>query len=222
MRTDTLRRTLCADCTARYATETVHRSGTCQHSSDTAWLPLRRADTDVPADSLDRSPRVSIVELAQLFVQGRDLYRALTARAEAWSLNDDQRRYLYPLTKPWGGVTYKRDGGTIDVRDDSAIGGEVRCAQGNYAVAIRPRGADPVSVSFDDTSFDALTDALRTFTTRAPFIGVFRDELKRTIDVDPVAIVQTRREADALGVYCGSTGGAYCFANGLGYWAPVL
>lgn len=210
MNVNTLRPTLCADCTANHAVVTVHRSGTCRHSSDTAFSPLRRADIDVPAESLSRSPRLREVELCQLFIQGRALYRRLTRR-DAWQLLGRSVDHAsYQIRTSWGGGTYDPDG--------------VVLPSTGYAVAIRPRAHRQVSVSFatmtDDLS--ALTLALQSFTTRAPYVGVFRDDLSQRIDIDPVAIVESRREADALGVYCGSTGGAYNYADGLGYWAPVL
>jgi hypothetical protein len=218
MRTLVRPATICADCTAKYATLTPWHEGGCDHSSDSDFRPLTRADVDVPAESLDRSPRVSVVELAQLFVEGRYLYRELTALQDPWSLSEDQFTYALRRTvKPWDGVTFKRSGGTADVMTD---GYGTRCAHGDYAVAIRPRGASQVSIPLGDPV--ALERVTREFTARAPFIGVFRDEVARRIDVDPVAIVRSRRAADALGVYCGSTGGAYRYSDGLGYWAPVL
>lgn len=207
MRNQPLRQTLCADCTAKYAVVTVHRSGNCDHNHNTAFLPLRRADTFVPAESLERSPRVSEVELSQLFVEGRDLYLQLTRR--------DRWKTTVPLvihavhnavTVPWGGVTLSADG--------------VENFDTGYAVSIRPKVFLPVSVPIGDTA--GLTDALDKFSTSAPYIGVFRDELKHAVEIDHVAVVENRRHADALGVYCGSTGGACNLADGLGYWAPVL
>lgn len=198
--------TICAVCTANLfrpvIADTPWSRGHCQHDERDAFTPMTLADLDVPAESLERVTVADYVVLARLFVQGKRLFFDLT-RSEAWELTVPAHVIRDMRHGAWAGGTFNRSFEEVDPAD-------------GYAVAIRPRGADPIRVPFDREAESV------TISTRAPYVGVFADTGSRTVDVDPVAIVATRLEADALGVYCRATGGAYNFADGLGYWAPVL
>jgi len=106
---------------------------------------------------------------------------------------------------PWGGATISADGFMVPDGADA------------YAVAISPT----VSV-FENSSFPTFVrafDAVMADMSDTNYIGVFHDDVKKTIDFNVVAVVDTRAEVDAL--YAAGVpmpGGAYNFATGDGYW----
>jgi hypothetical protein len=191
---------ICAACTARYATVTDHGQHPCDHDASHLLAPLARQDLSIPTGSEDRAPRVDIVTLSQLWEQGREAY----ARLSRYSWRPDGRAVdeaRSAVRQPWGGVTLAPSGPVV--------------RSTGYAVAIRARLAQPLSFPIGDTF-------TLPHVVAAPYLGVFRDEEAGRIDIDPVAIVDTLREAQALSVYCRATGGAYDFATGNGFWAPTL
>jgi hypothetical protein len=106
---------------------------------------------------------------------------------------------------PWGGATISADGFMVPDGADA------------YAVAISPT----VSV-FENSTFATFVrafDAVMADMSDTNYIGVFHDDVKKTIDFNVVAVVDTRAEVDAL--YAAGVpmpGGAYHFATGDGYW----
>ena len=191
---------ICTACTARYARVTDHGQHPCDHDSSHVLAPLARQDLDITPGSEDRAPRVDIVTLCQLWEQGRTAY----ARLSRYSWRPDGRAVdeaRSAVRQPWGGVTL-------------APSGVVTRSEG-YAVAMRAPLAHPLSYAIGEPF--TLPEIVA-----APYLGVFRDEEAGRVDVDPVAIVSTLREAQALSVYCRATGGAYNFADGNGYWTPTL
>lgn len=200
----------CAACTSRYATRFDFRQGTCDHDSTAILNALTRSDLSIPDASLDRAPRVDVVTLSTLHMIGRDLYRT-----HATFRDSDDRRTWSPRRQDLDTVvasTFERFGGVTLGPD-----GPVDPSTG-YAVTVRRPGIRPESYALDHVPWDALL----VREVSSPYLGVFRDDSGApVVDVDPVAIVSTLREAQALGVYCASTGGAYNFADGLGYWTPT-
>lgn len=202
----------CAACTARYGQRLSFRVGLCDHDSTAILNPLNPSDLTAGGTGVvaERTPRLSIVELATLHMIGRNLWRTHATFRDA-----DDRRTWSPRRQDLDTVvasTFERFGGVTLGPD-----GPVDPSTG-YAVTVRRPGIRPESYALDRVPWDALL----VREVSAPYLGVFRDDSGApVVDVDPVAIVSTLREAQALGVYCASTGGAYNFADGLGYWTPT-
>jgi hypothetical protein len=107
--------------------------------------------------------------------------------------------------KMWGGATISADGFMVPDGIDA------------YAVAISPTVSVFESASF--ATFAAAFDAVMADMGDDDYIGVFHDEATGTIEINRVAVVNTRAEVDAL--YAAGNpmpGGAYHFATGDGYW----
>jgi hypothetical protein len=120
------------------------------------------------------------------------------------------------VRKPWGG-------GTIDGHTGSAL------PQGadKYALSVKPRGMHSISIpehaSYPDFSraMDQAKDEFRPALERRGFyLGIFHDDDLNRIDIDPVAVVDTPEEVEAIGAYTRAIGGAYHFRTGDGYWPP--
>jgi hypothetical protein len=106
---------------------------------------------------------------------------------------------------PWGGATISADGFMVPDGADA------------YAVAISPTVSVFETASF--LTFVAAFNAVMTGMGDNDYIGVFHDDVKRTIDFNVVTVVSTTAEVDAL--YAAGVqmpGGAYHSATGNGYW----
>jgi hypothetical protein len=114
----------------------------------------------------------------------------------------------------WRGVT-------IDTHTGEAI-----APTDGYAVTARTPGQAEISVPENATEDEfnaAVQQAIATYPQLANEgmnLGVFHDDRKGTIDIDPTVVVATTHEVDAIVAYNGATGGAYDFSTGLGYWPP--
>lgn len=131
---------------------------------------------------------------------------ALTADAVSAMLDSAYRE----VRKSWGGVTVSLD--TLQSVPDGIDA---------YAVSLRPAGVPPVTIAEDagpDVFRHALSVALARFGAHAPYLGIWHDDDNGVIEFDPVDVVSTRAEVDALGAIYPVAGGAYHFATGLGYW----
>lgn len=120
------------------------------------------------------------------------------------------------VQQPWGGVTV-----------DTHSGDLVADGADRYAMSVKPGSLKSVSVPVDATreQFDAAMDqALDKFgpvlARQGYHLGVFHDADVPRIDIDPVAVVDTPYQVDAIGAYAHSIGGAYHFATGNGYFPP--
>ena len=77
----------------------------------------------------------------------------------------------------------------------------------------------------DEDTFNAMMDrAKEEYADKLKgsevYLGVFRDDKNNRIDFDPVTIVDTEEEVDALGAYTHAVGGAYDFSTGNGHFPP--
>lgn len=88
-----------------------------------------------------------------------------------------------------------------------------------YAVTVKEIDEETISIPAD-ADFNiferACMKACATF--NASYLGVFHDDVKGTIDFDPVEVVATMAEVDKLALDHNVVGGAYHFATGNGYW----
>jgi hypothetical protein len=109
------------------------------------------------------------------------------------------------VQKSWGGATIRQDGYMVPDGTDA------------YAVSVSPTVSIPESASF--LTFVAAFNGVMSKIDTGYYIGVFHDNVKRTIDFNMVTVVDTTAEVDAL--YAAGNpiqGGAYHFATGDGYW----
>jgi hypothetical protein len=116
----------------------------------------------------------------------------------------------------WGGVT-------VNAHTGKAIEG----APNAYALTVRPPGVHSVTVpkGADRATFDAAMDKSRirfsqVLSNENYHLGVFRDDAIDRIDIDPVVVVTDHHDVETIGAYTHAKGGAYNFADGLGYWPP--
>lgn len=173
---------------------------------------------------------VSLDEFNKLKAEGKDRLDALIQNKRPAVAFEDpgewsqvQRRAHDEVQKDWGGQT-------IDPRTGEAVHPET-----GYALAIRHPDEKQLSVPVG-ASKEALSaemdKAKATYADRlgadGVFLGVFRDDDEKRIDIDPVAIVDTPHEVETIGAHCHSIGGAYDFSSevngesgtGTGYFPP--
>lgn len=113
----------------------------------------------------------------------------------------------------WGGETIH-----------PATGKAINPSKG-YAVSIKTEGQSSVEIpagsrhaEFHQAMAKARHEFAPQLSKSGSYLGVFRQN--NTIQMDPVTIASTGREADAIGAASHSTGGAYNFGTGNGRYAP--
>ena len=118
---------------------------------------------------------------------------------------DKERAAYYECRESWGGATMRQGTGEFypDGKDAYAVTtGDTFSINENSSLAAFMRAVDKVAEDYPD----------------ATYIGVFHDDVKHTIDVNPVEVLNSRDEVDAFAETHTITGGAYHFATGDGYW----
>lgn len=120
------------------------------------------------------------------------------------------------LRQPWGGATY-----------DPATGHPVPDGADLYALTIRTPGKK--SVEIDEKASDgeigkAMDEARSRFadelTVKGAHLGVFHDDDTKSLNIDPVLVVDNMDDVETIGAYTHAVGGAYHFGTGDGYWPP--
>jgi hypothetical protein len=184
-----------------------------------------------PEDYLYMPPprEVSPEELQALKDMGRNMLesmrsgtgRSLEGMMRDW--NNVLNRAYASVQQPWGGMTINPETGR-DIRLSTSSG--IR-REGPFALSVKDPNQHTIEIPKDapQSVFNkAMADAVKAFpqlTGRDHYLGVFRDEDKGTIDFDPVAIVDTKLQAEALGAYTNAIGGAYDYATGDGVPPPI-
>ena len=122
------------------------------------------------------------------------------------NVNPDVHKLYDKVQESWGGDTInQKTGKSVPPKLDA------------YAVPL----TETESIS-DDASFDqfakAFAKAQQDFADE-PYIGIFHDDVKGTIDFNGATVVKTQEDVDAL-YEAGNPipGGAYHFKTGNGYW----
>lgn len=117
---------------------------------------------------------------------------------------------------PWGGVT-------IDAHTGQLLDGKADA----YAITVKPAGMHTVAVPENagpERFGQAMDLAKQTFRPvlerEGYYLGVFHDNDTGLIDIDPVLVVATLAEVEAIGAYTHAIGGAYHFASGEGFFPP--
>lgn len=175
------------------------------------------------AEARGDSRPVSAAEFHEIAARGRDQLQKMesdtspvTGLVSNWgSLTENA---WSEVQKPWGGVTI-----------DSHSGEPLAADADKYALTVKPPGVGSISVpegASEDQFAAAMNEALVKFRPileqSGHYLGVFHDDANHRIDIDPVVVVDTREEAEAIGAYTHNIGGAYNFADGNGYWPPHI
>jgi hypothetical protein len=116
----------------------------------------------------------------------------------------------------WGGATI-----------DSHTGKVISPNADVYAMSVKKPGMSTVSIaeSASQDDFHAAMDTAKEryseiLTNKQHGLGVFHDDVKKTIDFDPVLVVDNLHDVETIGAATHAIGGAYRFADGNGYWPP--
>lgn len=177
--------------------------------------------SDLSTADARRSREVSPQEFERIRAKGAVQYAHLQRRSapttgldKNWdSINEDA---FAQVSKDWGGATY-----------DAHTGEKLPDKLDAYALTVRPPGMDAVSIPEGSNKAD-FRKAMRQAKQRYQKIleranhhlGVFHDNDKGTIDIDPVVTVPTIDKVESIGAYTRATGGAYHFKSGNGFWPP--
>ena len=175
------------------------------------------------AEARGNSRPVTAAEFHQVASQGRDLMNAMEDnRSEISGLTGNwdaiRAQAFQAAQESWGGVTI--DAHTGELVPDGAD---------KFAVSVKPPGIGTISVpeGATEAEFDkAMDEALRRFGPLLEqdkyHLGIFHDDENHRIDIDPVVVVDSQAEAEAIGAYTHNIGGAYSFKDGNGYWPPHI
>jgi len=175
------------------------------------------------AEARGNSRPVSAAEFHDIATQGRDLLNKfedsrspITGLVSNWEGLRDQA--WEAVQQSWGGVTI--DAHTGDLVPDGAD---------RFAVSVKPPGIGTISIpeGASEAEFNQAMDrALQQFGQLLEgdqyHLGIFHDDENHRIDIDPVLVVDTQAEAEAIGAYTHNIGGAYRFSDGNGYWPPHI
>lgn len=195
-----------------------------EHGLSTSLGTTAASPTPITAaEARGNSRSVSAEEFYGLASQGRDMLQQMRQEASPvtglvsnWDSLKDQA--WSEVQQSWGGVT-------ID-----AHSGEV-LPQGadKYALTVKPPGIGSISVPEGATEAEfarAMDRALVEFRTllepSSSYLGVFHDDENGRIDIDPVTVVDTPQQVEAIGSYTHNIGGAYHFKTGDGFWPPHI
>jgi hypothetical protein len=173
------------------------------------------------AEARGNSRAVSAEEFQQLADEGRQMIERMKADKAPIDLAGKSFETLKASTfsevqKPWGGATI-----------DSHTGKPLQSDADAYAISVKPAGLETISVpeaasrpTFD-RAMDRGKEAFRVMLEpRQSYLGVFHDDDNHRIDIDPVVVVSTPHEVEAIGAYTHAIGGAYHFKTGDGYFPP--
>ena len=144
--------------------------------------------------------------LAALANYGERVLADAVVRSKA-ALSDAVLAYAYAMAAtPWGGVTISLATGRPIDRDSG------------YAVST----GGGVSMSFAASEDTFRDHVIRVASAAGHYVGVFHDDDKSTIDIDPVYVTDFELDAVAVAVARHSTGGVYDFSTGDAVWPPHL
>jgi hypothetical protein len=124
------------------------------------------------------------------------------------------------VQEKWGGITIDAHGG--------GIVSQVTQPPDPVSVSMRAEGQSSVVISAamgtadPGTLMAAMQQGQSQFadqlSAQGAALGVFRDELSGTIQIDPVLVVQGIATARDVGAFTGATGGAFRFVDSFGYY----
>ena len=179
----------------------------------------------ITADEMKDEPRsrgVSAEEFHSLAEKGKSQFEHIlrdTRPAHAFEDADTWTRVkgsAYRASRAsWGGQTI-----------DPATGQPIERDEG-FSVSVRRPGQPHISVpekADEETFNEAMNRARHEYAEQLGsaqcYLGVFRDDKKKTVDIDPVYIAKDTDEVESIGAYTHAVGGAYDFKTGNGYFPP--
>jgi hypothetical protein len=181
------------------------------------------------------SQAVTPEHFQQIAQKGHDYLAGTARKTSTAGLDADWegvKEHAWQKTREsWGGVTINSHTGE-DPSSGKDLGAAEAKRQGvghgldRYAVTARQPGQEQISVPENVSrhqfggAMDKARESYPQLGNRGHHLGVFHDDEKGTIDIDPVVVVRTRDMADAVGAASHSVGGAYHFASGNGAFAP--
>lgn len=179
---------------------------------------------------------MSMDGIQRLGAQGKallEVYKHNTAPTTGLDANwDALKEEMWDKTRTsWGGLTIDSHTGVpiTSLEDKYAVGAPEK-TPGEKVPAGTP-GAEhrTISIPIDSSKEDFMKAADQAKAKFAPQLkrqgynlGVFHDAEKGKIEFDPSIVVNSRHEAEAIGVYTHQRGGAYHFASGNGHFMPHL
>jgi predicted ABC-type ATPase len=175
------------------------------------------------AEARDEARAVSAAEFQGLAREGLNMIGTASASRQPTTGLDENWDKIKSDTyakvlKPWGGAT-------INPRTGAALPD----GADEYALTVKPHGMDKVSVpeGATEAEFSAAMDTARArfareLTKGSAHLGVFHDDDEGRIDIDPVMVVGTPHEVEAIGAYTHAIGGAYHFKTGDGFFPPYV
>lgn len=175
------------------------------------------------SEARGNSERLSLKEWLQREDRGRrllssyqDTTRPMTAFDQNWE--DIKKRAYQSAQAEWGGETI--DPVTGKNYDPS------NTETGSYAVTVRNPNQPTISVPENATqeqfnaAMDRAKEAYGQLEHPDHYLGVFHDNDLGRIDFDPVLIADSAKDAQDIGAYTGSKGGAFTYENFQGEFAP--
>lgn len=175
------------------------------------------------AEARGDSRPVSVAEFHEIAARGRDQLQKMESDTSpvtglASNFGSLTESAWQEVQKPWGGMT-------IDAHSGEPLASDAD----KYALTVKPPGVATISIpegASEDQFAAAMNEALVKFRPileqSGHYLGIFHDDDHHRIDIDPVVVVDTREEAEAIGAYSHNIGGAYNFADGNGYWPPHI
>jgi 2'-5' RNA ligase len=175
-----------------------------------------------PGEARGDSKKVTTQEFDDLADKGKQKYDSLLADKRQTTAFDDADKWATIRSGAYDAAQKKWGGQTLD----PATGRAIERSKG-FSLEVRAPGEKQLSVSedADEDTFNAMMDrAKEEYADKLQgsevYLGVFRDDDNHRIDFDPVTIVGTEEEVDALGAYTHAVGGAYNFSTGNGHFPP--
>jgi hypothetical protein len=175
----------------------------------------------------ERAREVPPEEFAQLAAQGKEKLAPRWENASEPEIASGE--VLATLkTEAWDSVQEEWGGMTVDAHNAQVIDPDE-----GFALTVKHPGMETVTVPIgaSQEDFDAgMDEAMQRFggDENGPLwmdgahLGVFRNEDTGTYDFDPVLVLDSVEEVEQVGAYTHSVGGAYSYADGLGYWPPYV
>jgi 2'-5' RNA ligase len=175
-----------------------------------------------PGEARGDSKQVTPQEFDALAERGKEHYERLLADKRPTTAFDDDDKWATIRSGAFDAAQKSWGGQTIDPETGRAIERST-----GYSLEVRAPGEKQLSVpeDADEATFNAMMDKAREeyadkLEGSEVYLGVFRDDDNNRIDFDPVTIVVTTAEVDALGAYTHAVGGAYDFSTGNGHFPP--
>jgi hypothetical protein len=175
------------------------------------------------SEARGNSRPVPAEEFYQLATQGRDMLQqmregksAITGLTGKW--DKIKVGAWAEVQKSWGGMTV-----------DAHTGRALPDGADKYALSVKPPGIETISVpegagqaQFERAMDEALVKFRPLLEHKNSYLGIFHDDEHNRIDIDPVTVVGSTHEVEAIGSYSHNIGGAYHFKTGDGYFPPHI